>query len=130
MHNYHNILDAYSSYKKQRAKLQKKSRRAHYFIYKEKKKKKNIILDVYFVQNFGYNIGDSKCKFSWFLGILSVAILCATNFFFFFYLCGVYYYCVIVPHLYLLRGRIKGYTPTFLTPIPLTNVLVLKVTLL
>ena len=86
---------------------------------KKKKKKKNIILDVYFVQNFGGYIGDSKCKFSWFLGILSVAILCATNFFFFFYLCGVYYYCVIVPHLYLLRGRIKGYTPTFLTPIPL-----------
>merc|ERR1712030_227356 len=79
---YHNILDAYAGYKKQKAKLQKKSRRAHYFIYKEKKK--NKILDVYFVQNFGNNIGDSKCKFSWFLGILSVAILCATNFFFFF----------------------------------------------
>merc|ERR1712090_55398 len=50
---YHNILDAYAGYKKQKAKLQKNSRRAHYFIYKEKKKK-NIILDVYCVQNFGY----------------------------------------------------------------------------
>merc|ERR1712148_110929 len=32
---YHNILDAYAGYKKQKAKLQKKSRRAHYFKYKE-----------------------------------------------------------------------------------------------
>ena len=39
---YHNILDAYAGYKKQKAKLQKNSRRAHYFIYKEKKKKKYI----------------------------------------------------------------------------------------
>merc|ERR1712074_227262 len=37
---YHNILDAYAGYKKQKAKLQKKSRRAHYFIYKELKIKK------------------------------------------------------------------------------------------
>merc|ERR1711984_57139 len=37
---YHNILDAYAGYKKQKAKLQKNSRRAHYFIYKEEKKKK------------------------------------------------------------------------------------------
>merc|ERR1711895_431822 len=43
-----------AGYKKQKAKLQKNSRRAHYFIYKEKKKKKNTILDVYCVQNFGY----------------------------------------------------------------------------
>ena len=34
---YHNILDAYAGYKKQKAKLQKNSRRDHYFIYKEKK---------------------------------------------------------------------------------------------
>merc|ERR1712090_107841 len=50
---YHNILDAYAGYKKQKAKLQKNSRRDHYFIYKEKKNI-YIILDVYCVQNFGY----------------------------------------------------------------------------
>merc|ERR1712074_499724 len=51
---YHNILDAYAGYKKQKAKLQKNSRRDYYFIYKEKKKNNNIILDVYCVQNFVY----------------------------------------------------------------------------
>ena len=35
--DYPNILDAYAGYKKQKAKLQKNSRRDHYFIYKEKK---------------------------------------------------------------------------------------------
>merc|ERR1712002_1038543 len=35
------ILDAYAGYKKQRANLEKKSRRTDYFLYKKKKKKKN-----------------------------------------------------------------------------------------
>merc|ERR1712105_206572 len=37
---YHNILDAYAGYKKLRVILEKKSRQAHYFLYKEKQKKK------------------------------------------------------------------------------------------
>merc|ERR1712074_484823 len=44
----------YAGYKKQKAKLQKNSRRDHYFIYKEKKIYIYIILDVYCVQNFGH----------------------------------------------------------------------------
>ena len=49
---YHNILDAYAGYKKLRVILEKKSRQAHYFLYKEKKKKITIF-DAYCVQNFG-----------------------------------------------------------------------------
>ena len=36
--DYHNILDAYAGYKKLKAKLKKKFRRMHYFVYKDKRK--------------------------------------------------------------------------------------------
>ena len=65
---------------------------------KIREKNQVAIFGAYCGQNFGGNIGDSKCKFSWFLGILRVAILGAANFFFFFLsLWGVLLLCYSPP---------------------------------